>query len=161
MTRPTQSHNIGIVAPTACPKCGYERPPGADACPRCGLLASRWASFVPPTGAGNAGLDALWGRVEAAWGEDAPHARFLEHAATQGALHLAAARYRSRLPDEKAQAGLDRAVKLALQLQQVTAQAPDPSLSKLAQLVKVAGLFLAALLAAATVWVLWVAMGRR
>jgi len=52
-----------------------------------------------------------------------------------------------------------RAVKLALQLQQV--QAPDPSLGKLARWVKMAGLFIAALLAVATGWVLWVAMGRR
>src|SRR5438093_748502 len=137
MTCSTQSHNIGIVAAaTVCPKCAQERPAGADACPHCGLLVSRWAMFTPPP-LDHPALDALWATVEADWDNDAPHARFLDQAAALGVLDLAAAHYRRRLQpdsDGRAQAGLDRAVRLALQIQGV--QAPDPGLSAAIGIVK-------------------------
>src|SRR5262245_28315700 len=118
MTCPTQSHNIGIVAAaTICPKCGAERAPGADSWARSGLLVSRWSGFEQPQSLGPPAVGTLWAGVEADWDNGAPHARFLDQAAVLGALDLAAARYRRRLlegSDVRAQAGLDRAVRLAL-----------------------------------------------
>ncbi len=162
MTCPTQSHNIGIVAETVCPKCGEERRPGADACRRCGLLVSRWATFKKDILPAVPVLDALWAKLEADWENDALHARFLDEAATLGSLDLAAARYRARLrrgDDPRAQAGLDRAVRLVLQLHKV--EGPDPALGTAARLVKFAGIFIAVVLFVATVWVMWAALGRR
>ena len=157
---------LGIVAAaTVCPKCGYERPGGADACPRCGLLVSRWSGYLAPS-LEHPALDVLWAKVEADWDDDGPHARFLDQAATLGALDVAAAHYRRRLlqseaagGDARAQAGVDRAVRLALEIQGV--QAPDPSLGNLARLIKIAGIFIALALFVATLWVVWAALGRR
>jgi hypothetical protein len=169
MTWPTQSHNIGIVAvATVCPKCASDRPVGADSCPRCGLLVSRWSNFARPE-IHHPVLDTLWARVEAEWSDEGRHARFLDQAAVLGALDVAAARYRSRLArlaegrDEgersRAQAGLDRAVRLALQLQGV--QAPDPAIASAGRLVKIAGLFIALVLFVTTLWVVWAMLSRR
>jgi hypothetical protein len=110
-------------------------------------------------GAGPAALEALWARLESAWEDDTRHARFLEQANSLGALHFAAARYRSRLPDGKAQTGLDRAVKLALQLHE--GQAPDAGIGRLGRVVKIGFVFIALMFLSATMWVVWVAVGRR
>jgi hypothetical protein len=111
------------------------------------------------TGAGPAALEALWARLESAWEDEARHAHFLEHASALGALHFAAACYRRRLPDGKAQTGLDRAVKLALQLQD--GQAPDAGIGRLGRVVKIGFVFVGLMFLSATVWVLWAVVGRR
>jgi hypothetical protein len=107
-------------------------------------------------------LDGLWANVEADWENDAAHARFLDQAAVLGTLDIAAARYRQRLKkdaDPRAQAALDRAVRLALEIQGV--QAPDPGLGKLARLIKITGILIAVGLFVATLWVVWATLGRR
>jgi hypothetical protein len=155
-----------VAAATVCPKCSSERRPGADSCARCGLLVSRWAGFVPSQPAADPLLDGLWARVEAGWEDDAPHARFLDQAAVLGALDLAAARYRTKLRGDsapRAQAGLDRAVRRALQLQEAAALRPreDPSLAAVGRWVKYSGISVAIALFIATLWVVWAALGRR
>jgi hypothetical protein len=122
---------------------------------------SRWAGFVAPS-LEHPALDGLWAKVEADWENDAAHARFLDQAAVLGTLDIAAARYRQRLKkdaDPRAQAALDRAVRLALEIQGV--QAPDPGLSKLARLIKFTGILIAVGLFVATLWVVWATLGRR
>jgi hypothetical protein len=151
-----------MAPPTICPKCNRERLPGEDACSRCGLLVARWASFAAAEAPSHPVLDGLWGKVEESWEDDARHARFLEEAASVGGLELAAHRYRNRLRhenDARAQAGLERAVKMAIQLQEVTAS--EPVLGAGARWLKLGVLVAAALLLAATVWVLVVALSRR
>jgi hypothetical protein len=165
MTRSSQTYNIVIVtAPTVCPKCQRERRAGEDACAKCGLLVSRWAGFANEIQS-HPLLDALWGKVEESWEDDARHARFLDEAAAAGALDLAAARYATRLrqhsnseggsdsdSDPRARAGLERATRLALQLQKLTA---DSDLGQAARWLKVAGAAVAIALFAATLWVLF------
>jgi hypothetical protein len=101
--------------------------------------------------------------VEAGWDDDSAHARFLDQAAVLGALDLAAACYRRKLGAQatqaRAQSGLDRAVRLALQLHQASPH--DPSIARTARLVKFAGIFVALVLFVATMWVVWVAVARR
>jgi hypothetical protein len=149
-----------MTTPTICPKCRRERLPGEDSCARCGLLVARWGSFAADAPS-HPVLDGLWGKVEESWEDDARHARFLEEAAALGGLELAAHRYRTRLRrenDPRAQAGLERAVKMAIQLQEVTAS--EPVLGAGARWLKLGVLVGAALLLAATVWVLTVALTR-
>jgi hypothetical protein len=141
--------------PTVCPKCARERSAGADACAGCGLLVSRWSGWAPDLG-GEPRLTPLWAEIEESWEDDARHARFLDAAAGWSALDLAAAHYRDALRrrpgDTRAQAGIDRAVRLALQLQEVAGR--EPALGAGARWLKLFGVAVAAVLLLATMWVL-------
>jgi hypothetical protein len=118
-------------------------------------LVSRWAGWSVDL-SGEPQLSALWARLEEAWDDDPRHAAFLDAAAGLGALDLAAAHYREALRrrpgDVRAQAGIDRAVRLALQLQEATGR--EPALGPGARWLTRAGVALAAALLLATVWVL-------
>jgi hypothetical protein len=71
-----------------------------------------------PAGASTASLDAAWGEVEARWGEDAAHRRFLALARSLGELPSAGRRYREvRDTDPRRRAEAER------RLTQVMAQA--------------------------------------
>src|ERR1700743_459321 len=84
----------GVSVSSRCPKCQHERSAGQDACARCGLLVSLWEKFAATAHALDRVLAAPWTELEAAWTEDAAHARFLEAAAAADALDIAAAHYR-------------------------------------------------------------------
>lgn len=148
--------------PTVCPKCQKERLPGEDACARCGLLVARWEGYAveAPT---HPALDEPWRALEAAWGDDAAHARFLETAAAVDALDVAAARYRARRladpSDARAERGLSRAVAMAQTLYVARAQAERPPRAPV--ILKLVGTLFAGLILIAAIWVLVVAVRNR
>jgi hypothetical protein len=144
---------VGI--PSHCPKCQAEARPGAVGCARCGLLVSRWESFVVDVPSHPA-LDAMWETLAAGWDDDAAHRRFLDAAALVDALDVAAARYRERLrdtpADARAQAGLERAARLAQSLHETRTRAERPPAAP--RLLRVGGTVVAGVVLLATMWVL-------
>jgi hypothetical protein len=143
---------MGAEPPT-CPKCGHvaalpcgvggggNAGEGGAACPRCGLLTARFAAFVDEPEA-HPVLDARWAALSArlpragvagsavasggAWEDEAAHREFVDEAARQGGLDIAAQRYRQHLrahPDDPvAKQALARLALLAEQLQRVAAE---------------------------------------
>ena len=144
--------------PTVCPKCQKERLPGEDACARCGLLVARWEGYAveEPT---HPALDEPWRALEAAWDDEAAHARFLELAAAVDALDLAAARYRQRRQadpsDARAERGLGRAVTMAQSLYVARAATERPPRAPM--ILKLLGTLFAGLILIAAIWVAVVA----
>jgi hypothetical protein len=143
-----------------CPKCDRERHAGEAACARCGLLVERWDTFVAEAPR-HPLLDPLWEALcdPARWRDEAAHARFLDEAARTGGLDLAAARYRAasreRPEDARAQAGLARAALLAERLHDAGAHGRVE-----ARLVRLAGLLVAALLLAVSLWLVALSLRR-
>lgn len=142
-----------MTIPTECPKCQKERKPGEDACARCGLLVARFELYrdeLPELPA----IDEAWAALAGRWEDDEAHRRFLETAAACDGLDLAAGHYRKvraeRPDDARAEAGLERAVELAVNLyigRTLAARAEGTSrLLKLAGLAGGAAVVLAALL---------------
>jgi hypothetical protein len=136
-----------------CPKCEHAREPGRDACAHCGLLVTLWDGYRASQGV-HPMLDGLWAAVEADWGDEEAHARFVDQAVASGRLDVAAARYRQwlrgRPGDRQARAGLARVGLLAERLHAVSlegalARAPSSPWSRLLVAVLALVLLVAAL----------------
>lgn len=147
---------------TVCPKCQRERLPGEDACARCGLLVARWEGYAAEEPSHSV-LDGPWVELEARWGDDEAHQKFLEAAAGCDGLDFAAARYRSRTladaGDARAQRGLERAVAMAQTLYVARAAAERPPRAPV--ILKLLGTMFAGLILIAAIWVLVVALRRQ
>jgi hypothetical protein len=139
---------------TACPKCQRERRPGEDACARCGLLVARWDGFAveEPT---HPALEEPWRALVGAWDDERAHTRFLELASMVDALDVAAAKYRGRQraqpDDERAAAGMARAVTMAHTLYVARAEAERPPRAPV--ILKLMGTMFAGLILLAAIYV--------
>lgn len=116
-------------------------------------LWERFAASAPPP---DPVIDAPWAKLQAAWDEDAAHAKFLDAAAAADALDVAAAHYRRRRdanPDDaRAKSGLERTLMLAQRIYQARAQSertPPQSLKTL----KLIGTLFAGLMFGAVVYI--------
>jgi hypothetical protein len=124
-------------------------------------LVARWDGFAveEPT---HPMLEEPWARLQAAWGDDAAHARFLELAAAVDGLDVAAARYRKRKladpTDAKAEAGLQRAVTMAQTLYVARAEAERPPRAPM--VLKAIGTLFAGLILLAAIWVVVVTFAK-
>lgn len=101
-----------------CPKCGAPKK-GAPSCARCGLVFARFDAAaleipVPPD------IEALWRHAEAGWEDRARHALFTERSLAAGAAAYAAARYRTRGPDDPVAA--EQLSRIAARLEQELAR---------------------------------------
>ena len=89
-------------------------------------MVAHWERFAASAPPPDPVIDAPWAKLEAAWDEDAAHAKFLDAAAAADALDVAAAHYRRRRdanPDDaRATSGLERTLMLAQRIYQARAQ---------------------------------------
>lgn len=101
----------------ACPKCGAPRRAESAACPKCGLLVSKWDTFARSVPTPTATLQAAWEKLQTDWQNEAAHKRFVDFAANQHELDVAAALYRAYADanpsDSRARDGMERTAKIA------------------------------------------------
>jgi hypothetical protein len=123
---------------------------------------TRWDGFAveEPT---HPALDEPWAKLEATWGDEAAHLKFLELAATVDGLDVAAAKYRRRKAadagDQRAQWGLERAVGMAQTLYVARARAERPP--RAPAILKLVGTLFAGLILIVAIWVVVLAFTGR
>lgn len=110
----------------ACPKCGAT--PTPTACPTCGLAVDKMEAFarkldteLPPPA-----VVAAWEALQQAWDDDARHAAFISIVVDATAFAWAAARYREKKPDPRAEQMLTRVRRAAEARLAASATAPPP-----------------------------------
>ena len=146
----------------ACPKCGRRRERWERACARCGLAVERWARFAAEA-VESPLLSSLWAGVVDRWDDAAAHDRLLSAASDADALPQLARRYRVYLASHAGDAVAEKRLAQIATLVETAArmQASRPVSPRTSRALWLAGYAVAALLLAASLWLVFKLIARR